>query len=67
MTETTIQSLWREYHVPFHIIQHMKKVAAVSIFIAEKLNQNGNRLNRELVKQGSLLHDFVKVCDLKKN
>jgi len=67
MTLNDIKDLYREYHVPLHIIHHMKKVAMVARFIAHSINQKeGNGIvDVEIVEKGGLLHDFLKICDLK--
>lgn len=63
MTENELQELIRKYHVPKHVMAHMKKVAAVSLFLGEKLHRAGEKINQTLLRQAALLHDILKLCD----
>lgn len=63
MTETELRELWVKYHVPNHIMAHMRRVEAVCIFIGEKINSRSRRVKLEVLRQAALLHDLVKICD----
>lgn len=63
MTENELQTLLTQYHVPRHIMAHMKKVEGVARFIGEKINSAGGKVDLELLRQACLLHDLVKICD----
>lgn len=63
MNKLQLQSLLKKYRTPRHIIDHMRKVAAVGLFFAKKMNESGVKVNEELVEYGSLLHDIVKIVD----
>ena len=65
MTEKTLQELLRKYRVPFHIQAHMKKVAAVSLFIGTQLQDSGQKVDLTILRQAALLHDILKLCDFK--
>jgi len=63
MDKQGIRHLWAEYNVPKHIVQHMKRVADVALFMAEKIFKNSEQI--QTVSYAALLHDLVKVCDFK--
>lgn len=63
MTEQQLIALQKQYHVPAHILRHMQKVAEVGVFLAQKIMEHGEKVDIELVRQGALLHDLVKLCD----
>ena len=63
MTENELRELWLKYHVPNHIMAHMRRVEAVCMFIGKKINSRGGRVNLESLRQAALLHDLVKICD----
>jgi putative nucleotidyltransferase with HDIG domain len=46
--------------MPIHIRRHSQMVARVALFLANHLNQNGGRLNQELIESAGLLHDIAK-------
>lgn len=56
--------LMQEYRVPLHIFRHCRKVNKLAFFLARRLKENGVPVDAELVDRASLLHDFVRVCDL---
>lgn len=59
------KKLFKKYHVPGHIVEHMQKTAEVSAFIAKRLIANKHKVNIELAYQAALLHDIVKLVDFK--
>ncbi len=63
MTEQQLQDLIKDYHVPKHILAHMRKVSAIALFIGQKLKQNGEPIDLIKLRQGALLHDLVKLTD----
>lgn len=76
MTEQFLQELITKYRVPVHVQKHMKKVAAVSLFIADCMIKNATAvqsknqsqaqipsINITVLQQAALLHDFMKLCD----
>jgi len=65
MTEELLQKLITQYRVPVHIQKHMKKVAAVALYLGQLLNQTGEKVNLILLRQAALLHDLMKLCDFK--
>lgn len=66
MTEAKLAEIIQEYRVPLHILRHMKKVAAVAIFIGRKLIEQGEKVDLIFLRQAALLHDFVKLADFPK-
>ncbi len=63
MTEQKLWELLTKYRVPLHILAHMKKVSALSLFIGNRLRGLGIAVDLILLRQGALLHDFVKLVD----
>ena len=55
----------RQYHVPSHILKHSLTVAKLGVFLAQKLNQAGLRVDVEQVDRACLLHDIMRICDFK--
>ena len=54
-------TLLNEYHVPDHIIQHSEMVCKVAVFLADKLNSQGENLSISEVRAAALLHDITKM------
>ncbi|MDP2992293.1 MAG: HDIG domain-containing protein, partial [Deltaproteobacteria bacterium] len=50
-----------EYKVMDHVRQHCRKVAEVTLFIADKLMAGGIKLNIPLIEAAALLHDITKI------
>jgi len=65
MTEELLQKLIKQYRVPVHIQKHMQKVAAVALYVGQKLQQAGEKVDMIAVRQAALLHDIMKLCDFK--
>ena len=56
-----------EYHVPPHIVSHSKVVAKLAVFLAQRLNENGEAVNIALLEAACLLHDLLRVHDFKES
>jgi uncharacterized protein len=56
-----------EYRVPSHIIQHSLAVAKLAVFLAQRIKKKGTAIDVELVEYACLLHDVMRVCDLKES
>jgi uncharacterized protein len=52
-----------EYHVPPHIVSHSKAVAKLAVFLAQRLNENGEVIDVTLLEGACLLHDLLRVHD----
>ena len=65
ITSSDIFSLYKEYHVPKHVIKHMLKVAAIAGKLCDKLIKKGEKVDKELVVKAALLHDILRVADFK--
>jgi putative nucleotidyltransferase with HDIG domain len=57
--------LIKQYHVPSHILKHCLAVSKLGVFLAQKLKEKGIQVNAEQVDRACLLHDIVKICDIK--
>ncbi|MFW6014657.1 MAG: HD domain-containing protein [Candidatus Nanoarchaeia archaeon] len=57
------EKLLDEFCVPGHVKDHSRKVAEIAVFIAKKLNEQGVRVDTELVKAAALLHDIAKPME----
>jgi len=64
MIEKDIEEIYKEFHVPHHIINHMKAVANVCEILCRALREKGIKVNIKLVKKAALLHDVLRVCDI---
>lgn len=62
-----INKLYNKFAVPAHIKKHMRQVARVAVAIGLRINQDQDKelVNIKLLRHASLLHDLLKVCDLK--
>ena len=58
--------LFARYHVPKNIHKHCWAVSRLAVRIAEQLKARGIVINVELVRIGSLLHDWMKAAALEK-
>ena len=59
--------IFKKYHTPKHIIKHSLAVNKVANYLAVKLAKTGQKINLNLVDRASLLHDTIRVCDIKGN
>ena len=57
--------LLNRYDVPDHIIQHSEMVCKVAVFLADKLNKQGENLSISEIEAAALLHDMTKMQGLK--
>ena len=64
--EEAIQML-KDYKMPDNIIGHTMQVARIANFLAKKINENGTKVNLELVDRASLLHDLDKHLTFETN
>ncbi len=60
-----IYDLYKEFHVPKNVIEHMVKVADVAEKLCDKFIKKGIKVDKELVVQAALLHDLMRVVDFK--
>lgn len=66
MNKKEIRKIYQEFHVPKHIIAHMKMVAKVAKKLARKMNKKGAKIDEETIENAALLHDVVRYIDFKK-
>jgi uncharacterized protein len=66
MTEELLQKLITQYRVPVHVQKHMKKVAAVGLFLGQRIKQSGAEVDLAVLRHAALLHDVMKLCDFEK-
>lgn len=57
----------RRCRVPPHIVKHCLAVAKLAVFLAHKLKDNAVAVNVDLVDRAGLLHDILRVCDMKES
>jgi len=55
----------KELCVPSHIVRHGFATAKLGLFLAIKLNERGISVDVDLVDRACLLHDVLRVCDLR--
>lgn len=56
--------LFVKYKVPQNIKEHCMGVRNVAVFLAKKINENGESINIELVNSLALLHDIFKLASI---
>lgn len=54
-----------EHHVPPHIVKHSLTAAKLAVFLAQKLKEKGITIDVNLVDKACLLHDIVRICNIK--
>ncbi len=64
ITPQQVLELLQEFDVPYHIIDHSRRVAEVACFLARELRKVGHALELPVVEAGALLHDIGKVPSL---
>ena len=60
-------ALLAEYHVPPHIVNHSRAVAKLAVFLAQRLNEDGEAVDINLLERACLLHDLLRVLDFKES
>jgi len=55
----------KEYHVPPHIAKHSLAAAKLAVFLAQRLKEKGIAIDVDLVDRACLLHDIVRICNIK--
>ncbi len=64
-TRKQAMELLKEYKMPDNILAHTMQVNRIAKFLARKINENGTKVNLELVDRASILHDLDKHPTLK--
>ena len=54
----------REHKNPENIIEHSLMVNKIANYLAKKLNENGEKIDLDLVDRASLLHDIAKFISI---
>lgn len=57
--------IFKQYHTPANIIRHSLAVEKAANYLANKFCQAGIEINRGLVDRAALLHDVLRICDIK--
>lgn len=61
--EADCRQLLRKYQVPDNIIQHSLAVKQAAVELADRLQDNGVAVDKQLVASSALLHDIAKhIC-----
>ncbi len=55
----------KEHHVPPNIVKHSLTAAKLAVFLAQRLKEKGIVVDVDLVDRACLLHDIVKICNIK--
>jgi putative nucleotidyltransferase with HDIG domain len=64
MNADKVIGLWEKYEFLDCLKEHSIRVAAISLFIADKFIEEGKEVDKELVKYGALLHDIGKMHNI---
>ena len=59
------EQLLVQYKVPENIVEHVRQVTKIAVFLARKLSEKGVDINTEFVERAALLHDLDKMLTLK--
>lgn len=59
------EQLLVQYAVPDNIVDHIKQVTLVALFIGKRLKEKGITVDLKLLERASLLHDLDKAMTLK--
>ncbi|MBT3814398.1 HD domain-containing protein [Candidatus Woesearchaeota archaeon] len=59
-TEEEVVQLQKYYRFPNHLLNHVKTVKKVVLFLAKGLNKKGDDYNLDLLSVGAELHDIAK-------
>jgi len=65
MTIKKALGLLKKVRLPEHIMEHIKKVAYVAEIICDEYKKNHIKLNKNLVVCAALLHDLMRVIDIR--
>lgn len=65
LTPMEIKAIYQEFKVPRHIIKHMQQVANMSSKICQLFAENGLKIDSKVVIQAALIHDCLRVCDIR--
>lgn len=65
MTDQDIQNIYEEFHVPAHVRRHCHAVADFAIALGKRMCGAGTTVDVDAIRQGALLHDFVRVVDFR--
>jgi len=60
-----IEELHNEFHVPKHVIDHMKKVAYVCEILGKAMIKKKKKVNMEMLTAAAMLHDVLRVSDFR--
>ncbi|MDB4303466.1 HD domain-containing protein [Desulfosarcina sp.] len=63
-TEDCVHLINVAFRVPANIVNHSIQVNRLAVFIANKLNEKGEKVNIDLVDKASILHDMLKIVEI---
>lgn len=66
MNKVQILKIYREFHVPKHIIAHMRAVAYVCKCLCGKFAAKNFKIDKNTVISAALLHDTLRIVDFEK-
>lgn len=65
MTKKEVFQLLQKFATPRHVVLHSQGVAKVSMDLARKIQKRGKIVNLDHVYSAAMLHDLVRVCDMR--
>lgn len=66
MNEEKIKNIYKKYHVPKHVVSHMRQVKKVSSKLIKSFTEKKYKIDKENILNAALLHDVLRICDFKK-
>lgn len=58
MLPKLVEEIWEKYELENSVREHCKRVAEIAMKIAERIEENGVKVDKEAVFLGALLHDI---------
>lgn len=63
MNKSQVLEIYKEFHVPHHIIAHMKTVAHICKYLCGKFASKNIKIDKNTVVFAALLHDVLRIVD----
>ncbi|MBD3310719.1 HD domain-containing protein [Candidatus Woesearchaeota archaeon] len=57
--------LLEEWKTAPNVVRHSEQVAKVAVLIAGKMREKGIDVNVDMIRAAALLHDLIRLCDVK--
>lgn len=65
LLKTELDALFEKYATPLHVRKHSEHVANIARALAQELQKKGVTVDVEATYQSALLHDLLRMCDIR--